>query len=118
MFCNVISQKLQLHIGLYSSFTINLTAGVICQKIFSKYHDLYPYSHRKISWTNRIFQDICHLIDKPHRGIMAMMDEACLNVGNTTDKQLLDAMDSQLAQSKYYSSKKKDATKNKVVCKI
>ena len=45
---------------------------------------------------------------------MAMMDEACLNVGNTTDKQLLDAMDSQLAQSKYYSSKKKDATKNKV----
>ena len=46
-----------------------------------------------------------------------MMDEACLNVGNTTDKQLLDAMDSQLAQSKYYSSKKKDATKNKVVCK-
>ena len=45
---------------------------------------------------------------------MAMMDEACLNVGNTTDTQLLDAMDSQLAQSKYYSSKKKDATKNKV----
>ena len=30
---------------------------------------------------------------------MAMMDEACLNVGNTTDKQLLDAMDSQLAQA-------------------
>ena len=50
LFCNVISQKLQLHIGLYSSFTINLTAGVICQKIFSKYHDLYPYSHRKISF--------------------------------------------------------------------
>ena len=37
-----------------------------------------------------------------------MMDEACLNVGNTADKQLLDAMDSQLAQSKYYSSKKDD----------
>ena len=49
---------------------------------------------------------------------MAMMDEACLNVGNTTDKQLLDAMDSQLAQSKYYSSKKKDAIKNKVFCKM
>ena len=49
---------------------------------------------------------------------MAMMDEACLNVGNTTDKQLLDAMDSQLAQSEYYSSKKKDATKNKVACRL
>jgi hypothetical protein len=29
---------------------------------------------------------ICELIDQPHHGVMALMDEACLNVGNTTDQ--------------------------------
>ncbi len=39
---------------------------------------------------------ICQLIDLPHKGIMALMDEACLNVGKTTDPMLLEAMDRKL----------------------
>eukprot|EP00095_Tigriopus_kingsejongensis_P004033 maker-scaffold5_size1054832-snap-gene-3.11 protein:Tk04033 transcript:maker-scaffold5_size1054832-snap-gene-3.11-mRNA-1 annotation:"hypothetical protein CAPTEDRAFT_167519" len=56
---------------------------------------------------------ICELIDQSHHGIMALMDEACLNVGKITDQILLDAMDDKLKSKKHYSSKKVDTTKNK-----
>ncbi len=74
------------------------------------------YEREGIQWQHIDYfnnEDICLLIDRPHQGIMALMDEACLNVGKTTDKMLLDEMDSKLAKSKYYSSKKIDAAKNK-----
>jgi myosin-1 len=50
-------------------------------------------------------QIICELIDMPHQGIMALMDEACLNVGKTTDKTLLEAMDERLRNNGHYSSR-------------
>merc|ERR1712226_1414917 len=55
---------------------------------------------------------ICELIDQPHQGIMALMDEACLNVGKTTDKTLLEAMDDRLRNNGHYSSR---AIANKTV---
>merc|ERR1712226_125536 len=48
---------------------------------------------------------ICELIDQPHQGIMALMDEACLNVGKTTDKILLEALDERLRNNGHYSSR-------------
>jgi len=44
---------------------------------------------------------------------MALMDEACLNVGKTTDSMLLDAMDQKLKGNNHYTSKSLDSTKNK-----
>ena len=44
---------------------------------------------------------------------MAVMDEACLNVGNTTDKILLEALDKKLSKNGHYSSRNINATKNK-----
>ena len=61
------------------------------------------------------FKVICELIDQPHKGIMALMDEACLNVGKTTDQILLEAMDDKLKGNKHYSSRKVDSAKNKTL---
>lgn len=47
------------------------------------------YRSEGIAWTpveyfnNRI---ICDLVEEPHKGIIAILDEACLNVGKVTDK--------------------------------
>ena len=58
---------------------------------------------------------ICELIDQPHVGIMALMDEACFLAGKTTDRMLLEAMDGKLKGHKHYVSRTSDtnASKNK-----
>jgi len=66
------------------------------------------YKREGIEWVHvEYFNNkiICELIDQPHQGIMALMDEACLTVGKTTDKQLLEAMDTRLKQNPHYSSR-------------
>ena len=40
---------------------------------------------------------ICDLVEVSHKGILAILDEACLNVGKVTDKMFLEAMDQKLA---------------------
>ena len=44
---------------------------------------------------------------------MALLDEACLNVGNTTDPMLLEHMDKKLKKSGHYASRSSDATTKK-----
>jgi hypothetical protein len=58
-------------------------------------------------------QVICELIDQQHHGIMALLDEACLNVGNTTDPMLLEHMDKRLKTNQHYASRASDATTKK-----
>lgn len=47
------------------------------------------YRREGIAWTpveyfnNRI---ICDLVEEPHKGIISILDEACLNVGKVTDE--------------------------------
>lgn len=50
-------------------------------------------------------QIICDLVEQPHKGIISIMDEACLTVGKVTDETLLDAMDKKLANHPHYSSR-------------
>lgn len=76
------------------------------------------YEKEGIKWVHVEYfnnQVICELIDQPHHGIMALMDEACLNVGKTTDQVLLGAMDDKLKSNKHYSSRKVDSAKNKTL---
>ena len=76
------------------------------------------YEAEGIEWVHIDYfnnQVICDLIDLPHKGILSLMDEACLNVGKTTDVMLLEAMDRKLRGNDHYTSRSVDtaASKNK-----
>ncbi|GAB6033416.1 Unconventional myosin-Ia [Chamberlinius hualienensis] len=59
---------------------------------------------KKIEYFNN--QIICDLVEQQHKGIIAIMDEACLNVGKVTDALLLEAMDNKLKGHNHYNSRK------------
>ena len=66
------------------------------------------YMREGIAWKNVDYfnnQIICDLVEAPHKGIIAIMDEACLTVGKINDETLLEAMDKKLAQHKHFSSR-------------
>lgn len=47
------------------------------------------YKREGIAWQNIDYfnnQIICDLVEQPHKGMIAIMDEACLNVGKVTDE--------------------------------
>lgn len=49
---------------------------------------------------------ICDLVEMPHQGILAMLDEACYTVGRITDATFLDAMSTKLAEHKHFTCRK------------
>ncbi|XP_039296527.1 unconventional myosin ID isoform X2 [Nilaparvata lugens] len=66
------------------------------------------YKREGIAWQNVEFfnnQIICELVEKPHQGVFAILDDACLNVGKVTDELLLEAMDKELANHDHYTSR-------------
>nr|XP_039255052.1 unconventional myosin-Id-like [Styela clava] len=73
------------------------------------------YYSEGITWQNVEYfnnQIICDLVEQPHKGIIAICDEACLNVGKVTDSMFLEAMDNKLKDHAHFTSRRKDA-KNK-----
>ncbi len=71
------------------------------------------YEREGVAWSHVEYFDnrvICELIDLPHKGILALMDEACLNVGKTTDAILLEAMDRKLKGNNHYTSRSADGS--------
>jgi len=47
------------------------------------------YKKEGIAWQEIKYfnnQVICDLVEKPHQGVIAIMDEACLNVGKVNDE--------------------------------
>nr|XP_049693916.1 unconventional myosin ID [Helicoverpa armigera] len=75
------------------------------------------YAREGIQWTpikyfnNRV---ICELVDAPHQGLIAIMDEACLNPTKISDTQLLEAMDRRLNGHKHYTSRQLAPTDKKL----
>lgn len=63
---------------------------------------------KKIDYFNN--QIICDLVEQQHKGIIAIMDEACLNVGKITDAMLLESMDNKLKDHHHYTSRKLSPT--------
>ncbi|XP_017042747.1 unconventional myosin ID [Drosophila ficusphila] len=66
------------------------------------------YQREGIEWTNIDYFNnkiICDLVEQPHKGIIAIMDEACLSVGKVTDDTLLGAMDKNLSKHPHYTSR-------------
>lgn len=45
------------------------------------------------------------MVEQPHKGIISIVDEACLTVGKVTDETLLEAMDKKLGNHPHYSSR-------------
>ncbi|NXX77248.1 MYO1G protein, partial [Urocolius indicus] len=51
-------------------------------------------------------EPIVALVEQPHRGILALLDEACLAAGPVTDPLFLSSMDARLGHHPHYSSRK------------
>lgn len=67
------------------------------------------YNREGVKWQNIDYfnnQIICELVELPHKGLIAIIDEACLNVGKVTDELLLEAMNNKLSAHEHYSSRK------------
>eukprot|EP00061_Rhincodon_typus_P017828 g46708.t1 len=51
-------------------------------------------------------QIIVDLVEQQHKGIISILDDACVNVGKVTDKMFLDALNTKLQKHAHYSSRK------------
>lgn len=51
-------------------------------------------------------QIIVDLVEQQHKGIFAVLDEACMNVGKVTDEVFLQALNGKLAKHAHYTSRK------------
>ncbi|XP_010749096.2 unconventional myosin-Ig [Larimichthys crocea] len=71
------------------------------------------YQREGITWQHIDYfnnQIIVDLVEQPHKGIISILDEACLTVGKVTDTVCLDSMDTKLAQHPHYTSRKLSPT--------
>ncbi|KAM8767419.1 unconventional myosin-Ig isoform 2-T2 [Acanthopagrus schlegelii] len=71
------------------------------------------YQREGITWQHIDYfnnQIIVDLVEQPHKGIISILDEACLTGGNVTDTVCLDSMDTKLAQHPHYTSRKLSPT--------
>lgn len=67
------------------------------------------YNREGIEWKHIDYFNnsiICDLIEQPHKGIIAILDEACLNVGKITDELILENMDKKLSAHPHYTSRR------------
>ena len=110
-FCiNYCNEKLQqLFIGnlklLFSSILILSYPELVLQQ------EQEEYQREGIQWEHIDYFNnfiICQLVDQSHKGVIAIMDEACLNVGKITDIMLLEELDRKLKGHKHYSSRRTD----------
>ncbi|XP_056154272.1 unconventional myosin-Ig [Lampris incognitus] len=71
------------------------------------------YKREGITWQHIDYfnnQIIVDLVEQPHKGIISILDEACLSVGNVTDTVCLESMNTKLAQHPHYTSRKLSPT--------
>uniref|UniRef100_A0A8C7PCZ7 Myosin IG n=1 Tax=Oncorhynchus mykiss TaxID=8022 RepID=A0A8C7PCZ7_ONCMY len=73
------------------------------------------YQREGITWQHIDYfnnQIIVDLVEQPHKGIISVLDEACLTVGKVTDTICLESMDAKLGQHPHYTSRKVGQTSN------
>ncbi|WAQ94639.1 MYO1D-like protein [Mya arenaria] len=64
------------------------------------------YMREGIAWQHVDYFNnkvICDLVEQPHKGILAILDEACLSVGKVTDEMFLTAMSQKLSKNDRYT---------------
>uniref|UniRef100_A0A672UKE6 Unconventional myosin-Id n=1 Tax=Strigops habroptila TaxID=2489341 RepID=A0A672UKE6_STRHB len=65
-----------------------------------------PWKH--IDYFNN--QVIVDLVEQQHKGIISILDDACMNVGKVTDEMFLEALNNKLGKHAHFSSRKLCAT--------
>ncbi|XP_019749289.1 unconventional myosin-Id [Hippocampus comes] len=65
-----------------------------------------PWKH--IDYFNN--QIIVDLVEQQHKGIISVLDEACMNVGKVTDELFLQGLNGKLAKHAHYTSRKLSPT--------
>ncbi|XP_062865654.1 unconventional myosin-Ig [Trichomycterus rosablanca] len=71
------------------------------------------YHREGITWQHIEYfnnQIIVDLVEQAHKGIISILDEACLTAGNVTDTVCLESMNNKLAQHPHYTSRKLSPT--------
>uniref|UniRef100_A0AAR2IPY5 Myosin IG n=1 Tax=Pygocentrus nattereri TaxID=42514 RepID=A0AAR2IPY5_PYGNA len=71
------------------------------------------YHREGITWQHIDYfnnQIIVDLVEQPHKGIISILDEACLTAGKVTDTVCLDSMNHKLGQHPHYTSRKLNPT--------
>ncbi|ETE66384.1 Myosin-IA [Ophiophagus hannah] len=71
------------------------------------------YQREGIEWQHIEYFDnqiIVDLVEEPHKGVIAILDEACLTVGKVTDALFLESMDARLGKHPHYTSRKLNST--------
>ncbi|XP_054847259.1 unconventional myosin-Ig isoform X1 [Eublepharis macularius] len=71
------------------------------------------YQREGIEWQHIEYfnnQIIVDLVEEPHKGIIAILDEACLTAGKVTDALFLESMNSRLSKHPHYTSRKVNPT--------
>ncbi|XP_062978231.1 unconventional myosin-Ig-like [Elgaria multicarinata webbii] len=67
------------------------------------------YQREGIEWQHIEYFDnqiIVDLVEEPHKGIVAILDEACLTVGKVTDSLFLESMNTRLGKHPHFASRK------------
>ncbi|NXF42259.1 MYO1G protein, partial [Nyctibius bracteatus] len=67
------------------------------------------YQREGIAWQRIEYssnEPIVELVEQPHRGVLALLDEACLAAGTITDPLFLASMDARLGHHPHYTSRK------------
>ncbi|XP_076864280.1 unconventional myosin-Ig [Brachyhypopomus gauderio] len=67
------------------------------------------YHREGITWQHIEYfnnQIIVDLVEQSHKGIISILDEACLTVGKVTDSVCLDSMNNKLGHHPHYTSRK------------
>nr|XP_034985912.1 unconventional myosin-Ig-like [Zootoca vivipara] len=67
------------------------------------------YQREGIEWQHIEYfnnQIIVDLVEEPHKGIIAVLDEACLTGGKVTDALFLESMNARLGKHPHYASRK------------
>lgn len=65
----------------------SVTAFLILELVLKQEQE--EYLREGIEWTKIEYfnnEIICELVERPHLGLLAIMDEACLNVGKVNDE--------------------------------
>uniref|UniRef100_A0A8C8SS06 Myosin IG n=1 Tax=Pelusios castaneus TaxID=367368 RepID=A0A8C8SS06_9SAUR len=71
------------------------------------------YQREGIEWQHVEYfnnQIIVDLVEQPHKGIIPILDEACLSGGRVTDALFLESMNTRLGKHPHYTSRKLCAT--------
>ncbi|XP_042327789.1 unconventional myosin-Ig-like [Sceloporus undulatus] len=71
------------------------------------------YQREGIEWQHIEYfnnQIIVDLVEEAHKGVIAILDEACLTVGNVTDALFLESMNGRLGKHPHYASRKVNPT--------